>query len=60
MKFTIKATTLALALSSAVALSISFTSTTVFAAETASRVVAADDIEWGYLCLLYTSDAADE
>jgi quercetin dioxygenase-like cupin family protein len=49
MKFTIKATTLALALSSAVALSTSFTSTTAFAAETASRVVAADDIEWGYL-----------
>ncbi|MCQ8850088.1 DUF4437 domain-containing protein [Alteromonas stellipolaris] len=49
MKFTIKATTLALALSSAVAVSTSFTSTTAFAAETASRVVAADDIEWGYL-----------
>jgi mannose-6-phosphate isomerase-like protein (cupin superfamily) len=49
MKFTVKATSLALAFSSAVAFSTSFTSTTAFAAETASRVVAADDIEWGYL-----------
>jgi mannose-6-phosphate isomerase-like protein (cupin superfamily) len=49
MKFTVKATSLALAFSSAVAVSTSFTSTTAFAAETASRVVAAHDIEWGYL-----------
>lgn len=49
MKFTVKATSLALAFSSAVTFSTSFTSTTAFAAETASRVVAADDIEWGYL-----------
>ena len=49
MKFTVKATSLALAFSSAVSLSTSFTSTSAFAAETTSKVVAADDIEWGYL-----------
>ena len=49
MKFTIKAATLALATSSTMALSTSLLSTAVFAAQTASKVVAADDIKWGYL-----------
>ncbi|MFY0667528.1 MAG: DUF4437 domain-containing protein [Alteromonas stellipolaris] len=49
MKFTVKATTLSLAFSSAMVLSTSFVGTAAFAAQTASKVVAADDIEWGYL-----------
>ncbi|WOI39306.1 DUF4437 domain-containing protein [Alteromonas sp. CI.11.F.A3] len=49
MKFTIKATTLALAFSSAIVLSTSLVGTAAFAAQTASKVVAATDIEWGYL-----------
>jgi hypothetical protein len=49
MKFMVKATTLALAFSSAMVLSTSFVGTAAFAAQTASKVVAADDIEWGYL-----------
>lgn len=49
MKFTVKATTLSLAFSSAMVLSTSLVGTAAFAAQTASKVVAADDIEWGYL-----------
>ncbi|MDO6566100.1 DUF4437 domain-containing protein [Alteromonas sp. 1_MG-2023] len=49
MKFTVKATTLALVFSSAMVLSTTLTGTAAFAAQTASKVVAADDIEWGYL-----------
>jgi hypothetical protein len=49
MKFMVKATTLALAFSNAMVLSTSFVGTAAFAAQTASKVVAADDIEWGYL-----------
>lgn len=49
MKFTVKATTLSLAFSSAMVLSTSFVGTAAFAAQTASKVVAANDIEWGYL-----------
>jgi len=49
MKFTVKAITLALVFSSAMVLSTSLIGTAAFAAETASKVVAADDIEWGYL-----------
>ncbi|MBZ2162196.1 DUF4437 domain-containing protein [Alteromonas stellipolaris] len=49
MKFTVKATTLSLAFSSAMVLSTSLVGTAALAAQTASKVVAADDIEWGYL-----------
>jgi len=49
MKFTVKATTLALAFSSAMVLSTSLVGTAAFAAQTASKIVAAEDIEWGYL-----------
>ncbi len=49
MKFTVKATTLSLAFSSAMVLSTSLVGTAAFAAQTASKVVAANDIEWGYL-----------
>lgn len=49
MKFMVKATTLALAFSSAMVLSTSLVGTAALAAQTASKVVAANDIEWGYL-----------
>jgi len=49
MKFMVKATTLALAFSSAMVLSTSLVGKAALAAQTASKVVAANDIEWGYL-----------
>ncbi|ANB27337.1 hypothetical protein A6F57_00720 [Alteromonas stellipolaris] len=45
----VKATTLALAFSSAMVLSTSLVGKAALAAQTASKVVAANDIEWGYL-----------
>ncbi len=49
MKFTVKATTLSLAFSSAMVLSTWLVGKAALAAQTASKVVAANDIEWGYL-----------